>query len=87
LLVLRGGGAEGTVEPEAATQRCEAVGQLADVNPDGGAGQLLEGLDVEDEAEEDAFPPVDELDVHRGEPVEHEVKQVLVERRGEEQGR
>jgi hypothetical protein len=56
-------------------------------DPDGVAGQRLEGLDGEDEAEEDVFPPVDELYVHRGEPVEHQVEQPLVERRGLEQGR
>src|SRR5580704_14801219 len=82
LLVLRRDRVPRPVEPEAAAQGREAVGQIVDVDPDGGAGQLLERLDVEDEAKEDVFPPVDELVVHRGEPVEHEVEQHLVDRPG-----
>jgi len=48
-------------------------------------GMLRAGLDLEDEAEVDVLASSDQLFVHRGEPVEHEVEEPFVERRREEQ--
>jgi hypothetical protein len=88
LLVLRDAGGDRAVEPEAAAQGVGVCGEGVDVVPDGVVRQLVRpGRSVELRAEEDVFPPGDELFVYLGELVEGEVPEPGVEQRGEEQGR
>src|SRR5262249_19589959 len=79
VFVLRDAGGDGTVEPEAAAQVVGVGGEGVDVIPDRVAGQLVgPGGSVELGAEEDIFPPGDELLVYRGELVEGKVPEPLV---------
>src|SRR6516164_4085782 len=87
LLVLRDRGLQRAVDREAGVQRLGTGGQGIDVMLDGVAWQFLGGLGGELPAEVDVFPPLGELVVDLGEPVEREVPQRVVQAVGREQGR
>jgi GAF domain-containing protein len=88
LLVLRDDGREGAVDSEAAAQVVGAGGQGVDVVLDYLGGELARpSRGVELGAEEDVFPPGDELFVNVRELVEGQMPEPGVERRGQQQRR